>query len=224
MTPWTLSERWSAVAIAALGVAFVATAAASVGGPPAEAPRPDAPREAPKRGVSGRVVGEDGRGIAGVAVKAFTRAGMTVATATSAEGGAFGLSPLEPGLGYDVLAVAPGFAPSLKRKVVLSSESIVIMMGKGKALAFEVVEWSETGWKPIGGATVKFQIQGSAPDAYLQAAEHTTDAEGRVTFLAPPEPWKYRIRAHKQVYEELVCEFNTAEPHGQLVLTPHWRH
>lgn len=214
MEPLRKSERVAAVVIAALGVAFVAGAAAftrpsepppplpgtqderpagvaSTRPPDGEGVLPPLDPNAPMGAVGVEINDEQGGPIGGATVQLFEVRGGYTAVGRGATGpdGTFRFARVPSGRSYCVMARAPGFAPTTTESMTLVPDAIAVrklVLHRGTPVTIAVTR----GAGPFKGATVSLRRAAAAAEAGvsvdLPMATLVTGDDGTVVVeLAP---------------------------------------
>ncbi|HWN69499.1 MAG TPA: carboxypeptidase regulatory-like domain-containing protein, partial [Haliangium sp.] len=142
--------------------------------------------------LAGRVVDEQGAGIAGATVRALRpMSQITLPSATTDAQGRFEVM-LAPGP-VDVTATAPGFAPGRASGIAASSQAVVVTLARGGAIAGVVTGGGQPDVQPLRHFTVHVVQRAApsgAPGARIDFWEQgmrvvSPDGSYRVADLAP---------------------------------------
>jgi hypothetical protein len=145
--------------------------------------------------LAGRVVDEQGAGIAGATVRALRpMSQIALPSVTTDAQGQFDML-IAPGP-VDVTATAPGFAPGRSSGVAASSRAVVITLARGGAIAGVVTGRGQPGAQPLGHFTVHV-VQRSAPSGsgdFFQQTMRVVSPDGSYRF-ADLAPGRYSVTA-----------------------------
>ncbi|HEY4234858.1 MAG TPA: carboxypeptidase regulatory-like domain-containing protein, partial [Lacipirellulaceae bacterium] len=167
--------------------------------------------------VGGKVVGPDGKPIAGATIANHGKSSTEVRTATADANGEFLLADVYEGsIGHELIAKAQGFAPQrlpFQPGTPDKPAEIAISLAAGHRIQGKLVD---EGGNPIAAAQVYF-ANGNWGDGMDFGGQATTGADGRFTFDSLPDRTPFNVVARG--YSEINGQQLPLDGDAEVVVT-----